>query len=203
MHRHLSTAVIVSLLLSAATAAAQEAATSAKAPAIAAEQELGARLGFIAGGRVSPGGLLVTGTYLYQLATKDWFDASVGFSFGSGSAACFRDRDFDLLCDHGLADGFGGYIAGGIRRFLAPKGDFVPYVRAGVAVRLSSYSADSVHGFVVPLWGGGGVRARVSEGISVVGDAVLELGGGVFNKGIGVEPHFAFAVLGGVEFAIK
>jgi len=178
--------------------------TSVTKPSLpVSEQEIGARLGLGAGGRVSPGGVLVAGNYLYQLAQRDWFDASVGFSFGSSSAACFRDRQDNLLCDHGVADGFGMYLAGGVRRFFMAKKEFAPYVRAGLAVRLSSYSGDSVTGFVVPLWAGGGVRARVTDGVAVVGDAMIELGGGIFSKGVGLQPHFSLAVLGGVEFALK
>ena len=191
------------MLLSCGVAHADEAATTtAPAASLVAEQELGAQLGFAAGGRVSPGGLLVSGDYLYKLAERDWFDASVGFSFGGNAPACFRDRQDNRLCDHGIADGFGMYVSGGVRRFLAVNKKFVPYVRAGLALRLSSFSSDAVTGLVVPLFIGGGVRARVTDGVSVVGHALVELGGGTFNKGVGLEPHFSFAVLGGVEFAL-
>jgi hypothetical protein len=212
MHRQLALAVVACALALATQAHAETAKTSGIDPTSTTtkvdtlpvgEQEIGARLGFAAGGRVSPGGLALAGNYLYKLADRDWFDGAVGFSFGSGSAACFRDREDNRLCDHGLADGFGMYVAGGVRRFFAPKNEFAPYVRAGLAVRISSFSDDDVTGFVVPVWVGGGVRARVTDSVAIVGDALLELGGGTFNKGIGLEPHFSLAVMFGVEFKIK
>ena len=79
--------------------------TSSSAPADMSDQGLGASIGVVAGGRTTPGGLVVAGHYLYQLSDQDWFDGIAAFTFGGGDAACFRDRMNTFLCDHSLADG--------------------------------------------------------------------------------------------------
>src|SRR5262249_7768111 len=75
------------------------------------DQGIGVDIGAAAGGRVTPGGLRVSGHYLYQLSDQDWFDGTATFTFGSGTAACFRDRDNAFICEHGLADGDGFEVA--------------------------------------------------------------------------------------------
>jgi hypothetical protein len=69
------------------------------------DQSVGASAGVAGGGNVTPGGFRVSGHYLYRLAEQDWFDGTASFTFGSGGAACFRDRMDDVVCDHGFADG--------------------------------------------------------------------------------------------------
>jgi opacity protein-like surface antigen len=168
----------------------------------AADQELSASLGMDVGGRVSPGGLHVAGAFLYQLSDQDWFDGGLSFTFGSGQAACFRDRDNDFLCDHGSLDGFGAELSGGVRRYFPGQGKFTPYARAGLGLRLVSFGGDDVRGLAIPLQLGGGVRARVADRISVTGGAELRVGPAFFNRDLGTQPHLGLAVHGGVEFAL-
>ena len=93
------------------------------------DQAIGAEIGVATGGRVTPGGLRITGHYLYQLSDQDWFDGTAAFTFGGGAAACFRDRTDAFVCDHGLADGDGIELAANVRRMFAAQGH-VPPVRA-------------------------------------------------------------------------
>jgi hypothetical protein len=157
-------------------------------------QELSGSIGAEMGGRVSPGGLHVGGAYLYQLSEQDWFDGGLAFTFGSSARACFRDRDGDTLCDHGVTDGFGGEVSGGVRRYFPGQGRFTPYARVAIALRLVSYGGDDVRGFAIPLEAGGGVRAAVSDRISIAGGAELRLGPAWFNSDLGTEPHLGLAI---------
>jgi hypothetical protein len=189
--------------LTAGPAVADELAVDDSADdAPAGNQELGARLGLGIGGRVSPGGLMIAGNYLYRLSDLDWFDGGVGFSFGSGAADCFHDRGDDLVCDHGALDGVAADVYAGIRRFFPGRGQFTPYAHGGVALRVASFAGDEVRGVVAPLWIGGGVRARVHETVSVGGGAMLLVGAGWFNRGLGIEPQASLAISAGVEFVI-
>jgi len=165
-------------------------------------QEIGARTGIAAGGRVTPGGLYLAGEYLYQLSDTDWFDGGFGFVFGAGTASCFRDREDDVLCDHGIAHGFAGELSAGVRRWLLGRGQFVPYVRAGVSLGVATFNKDEVRGLTVPLWVGAGVRARVSEGVAVAAGAVLKAGAGWYNRGLGLEPLAGLLVTVGVDFGL-
>ena len=202
MSRGLGLATAAVLLAAAVPVAhADEAAGSDDAPA--GNQELGARLGLAVGGRVSPGGLLIGGTYLYRLSEKDWFDGGVGFVYGGGDAVCFRDRQNNLQCDEGVLDGFAAEVTAGIRRFLPGRGDFHPFIHGGLAVRFVSYGADNLRGLAIPLWIGAGVRVRVADGVAVVGGANLEPGLAFMNHGLGIEPHGALSISAGVEFKIQ
>jgi hypothetical protein len=166
------------------------------------DQGIGVEAGLAAGRRVTPGGLRITGHYLYQLSSQDWFDGGASFTFGSGSAACFRDRANHYVCDHGLADGDGVEISATVRRYFAPQGMFRPFARAGLGVGIARFSSDDVTGLVIPLHAGGGVRAAVSHDVAIVGQAELELGFGAFNKSLGFEPQLGLAVVAGAEFRL-
>lgn len=168
----------------------------------AGNQELDASLGIAVGGRVSPGGLHIGGRYLYRLSDLDWFDGGLGFSFGSGEAMCFRDRDASFVCNHGALDGFGADVSVGIRRFLPGQQGYHPYVHGGVALRVVSYGGDDVTGVAVPVWLGAGVRTTVHDGIAVGGGAVLSVGPGWFSSDLGLEPQLSLLISAGVGFTI-
>ena len=188
-------------------------ATSAAAPensaaAVASEDEVGdqgvsAQIGLAGGGRVTPGGLRIAGHYLYQLSERDWFDGSAGFTFGSGRAACFRDRMDQRVCSHGLADGVGVEVTASIRRLFAPQGAFRPFARAGVGFGLVQFSDDDVSGLTVTLHGAGGMRVKVAPAIAVIAEGDLALGFGTFGHGVGGEPQVGFAVTAGAEFRLR
>ena len=99
------------------------------------DQGIGATVGIAAGGRVTPGGLRITGHYLYQLSHQDWFDGTASFTFGGGDAACFRDRMDVTSCGHDFNDGNSVELAAGIRRMFAGRGAFRPYARVAVGLR--------------------------------------------------------------------
>jgi hypothetical protein len=166
------------------------------------DQAIGVEAGVAAGGRTTPGGLRITGHYLYQLSSQDWFDGGASFTFGSGRAACFRDRSNSYLCDHGLADGSSVEISATVRRYFTAQGAFRPFARAGIGIGLARFGDDGVTGLVVPLHGGGGLRAVVSEGVAVVAQAEFELGFGAFNKSLGSEPQLGLSVVAGAEFRL-
>jgi hypothetical protein len=165
-------------------------------------QELSGGLGAELGGRVSPGGLHVAGAYLYQLSDQDWFDGGLSFTFGGGGAACFRDRDDETLCDHGMLDGFGGEVSVGARRYFTGRGKFVPYARAAIGLRIVSYGSDDVNGLAIPLHLGGGVRSQVSDRIWIAGGAELRVGPAWFNRSLGAEPHIGLAIHAAAEFRL-
>ncbi len=181
---------------------ADETDASPTEPDNVAHQELGARLGLAGGGRVTPGGLYVGGAYLYRLTDSDWFEGGVAFSFGGGDRTCFRDRANAMVCDQGSLSGFGGEVSAGVRRYFLGKGNLTPYARAGISLRFVNFGSDDLKGVGLPLWIGGGVRARVANGVHVVGDASLHAGPSVMGKRLGFEPQLSIVVLGGVEFRI-
>lgn len=164
---------------------------------------IGGRLGVEVGGRTTPGGVHVTGDYLYLLDGPYWFDTGIGFTFGGGDAACFRDRDNDLVCDHGITGGFAAEVVASVRRVLAERQKFVPYVRAGFALRLVAFSNDDVTGLGIPLIGSAGFRREVAGGIDVVAGIDLRMGWGFFNRALGGEPQVSAAFNAGVEFDLR
>jgi hypothetical protein len=167
------------------------------------DQGIGATTGIAIGGRVTPGGLRFTGHYLYQLAEQDWFDGTASFTFGGGSAACFRDRVDTFVCDHGLADGAAIEIAAGVRRMFASQGAFRPFARVAVGVSYVRFSDDDVTGLVFPVHAGAGVRARVSPDVAIIALGEIALGFGRFGSGLGAEPQLGLAVTAGAEFRLQ
>ena len=165
-------------------------------------QLLGANLGLEAGGEVTPGGLRLGGSYIYRLTDEDWLDSSVGFTFGSGDPRCFRDRQNDVVCDHGIASGFSAEAAFAIRRDFALRDRFRPFARVGLALRLIGFGNDEVIGVGLPVLASGGVRARVHPAVSVVSMVDVRVGWSIFNRGLGAEAHASFALSAGVEFDI-
>jgi len=167
-----------------------------------ATQEIGGALGLAAGGRVTPGGVHVDGVYLYRLSDQDWFVGGIGFTVGGGAAGCFRDRNNDTICDHGVLQGADGELRAGVRRYLPGRQSFAPHAEAGVTLRLARYGDDHLTGVALPVWIGAGVRATVSPGIEVGGGARLEAGPALFGKHLGLEPQLGLVVTVGCDFAI-
>jgi opacity protein-like surface antigen len=178
-------------------------ATAAPADDDIGDQAISAELGVAAGGRVTPGGLRIAGHYLYQLSDDDWFDGAASFTYGSASAACFRDRSNAVVCQHGLADGAGLEVQATIRHVLAPQGAFHPFVRLGVGLGLVRFGRDDVSGFTIPAHGGGGVRVAIAPGVAIVAEGDLALGFGSFSRGLGSQPQLGLAIAAGVEFRLK
>jgi hypothetical protein len=195
-------AALVARVGTARAGAEAEAEVAAEASQPASEQEVGGFLGLALGGRTTAGGLALSGDYLYQLSDHDWLDSGVGFRYGAGGAACFRDRDNQVRCDHGLTDGFAAGLVVGVRHFFPGQGQFVPFARLRLGVEVVSFSGDDLRGVALPLELGGGVRARVAEHVTVVGGADLALGLAHFGGGVGGEPQLGLRLLGGVEFGL-
>ena len=187
---------VATLLVASGVASAEPAPEAVDGQAISAD------LGVAGGGRVTPGGLRIAGHFLYQLSDRDWFDGGASFTYGGGSAQCFRDRADQFVCEHGFADGKAIELVASLRRWYAPQGAFHPFLRAGVGLALVGFSADSVSGLAFPLHAGGGVRAEVIPGFAIVVQADVELGVGVFNHALGIEPQAGAAVLAGAEFRL-
>lgn len=167
------------------------------------DQAISSEIGLATGGRVTPGGLRIAGHYLYKLSDLDWFDSSAAFTFGSGDGACFRDRNDDVICKHGVADGIGVEISARIRHYFAADLMFRPFVYGGLGVGLVRFSDDDVAGVAIPLHGGGGLRVAIHPSIAMVFEGDLALGIGSFNRGLGVEPQLGFTVTGGAEFRLR
>jgi len=174
------------------------------APSDMADQAIAAMVGVAGGGRTTPGGILVAGHYYYQLNDSDWFDGGLTFLFGSGEADCFRDRANAVICEHGLADGYGFKFEVTARRFLPTLASdtFWPFVRAGVGAGLVRFSDDDHTGITFSLIGGLGMRASVSEGIAVVAGADLDVGFGQFSNDLGMEPQLGVHISAGAEFKL-
>jgi opacity protein-like surface antigen len=188
---------------SGAPAPAAPVATAAPADDDIGDQAISAEIGVAAGGRVTPGGLRIAGHYLYQLSDEDWFDGAASFTYGSASAACFRDRSNGVVCQHGLADGAGLELQATIRHVLAPQGPFHPFVRLGVGLGIVRFGRDDVSGFTIPAHGGGGVRVAIWPGVAIVAEGDLVLGFGSFSRGLGSQPQLGLAIAAGVEFRLK
>jgi hypothetical protein len=209
MSRRVIGASGLALALAAAPAPARADAPTAAVPPPAptvpdvADREIGGLLGVASGSRTTPGGLRIGGRYLYQLTDDDWFDGDVAFTFGGGGAACFRDRADNFVCDHGLLDGVAGELGAGVRRFFSGNEGFRPYVRLGAAARVVRFGADNVTGFEIPISAGAGVRVRVSDDVSVGGEAALELGPGWLGHGLGLEFERGFAIGAVAEIALR
>jgi len=198
----MSRRLALGLLLAARIASADDAVTTTVAPPDMSDQTIGAELGAAVGGRVTPGGLRVAGHYLYQLSEQDFFDGTASFTYGGGSAACFRDRMNSLVCDHGLADGGAVEVSASVRRFFGGHDQFWPFARAGVGLAIVRFQDDGVTGLGIPVHLGGGVRAEVSDGVAIVGEGALDIGFGVFNHSLGLEPQVGVAITAGAEFRL-
>lgn len=195
---------VLATLLAVGVVQAEPSVTAAADPAEEiGDQAIGAETGIAGGGRVTPGGLRVAGHYLYQLSASDWFDGTAAFTFGGGSAACFRDRMDTMVCDHGFTDGRGVEISAGVRRMFAAQGAFRPFARVGVGIELVQFADDDVSGVAIPLHLGGGVRARVAPSVAIVAQGRLVLGLGRFGDALGLEPQVGLAVTAGAEFRLR
>lgn len=188
----------------APTPAAPEAPAPAPTAADAiGDQAVSVQLGLAAGGNVTPGGLRIAGHYLYQLSDRDWFDGAASFTFGSGQAACFRDRDDAVVCDHGLTDGTGVEVVASVRRVFRAQGAFLPYARVGIGIGAVRFSDDDVSGIAIPLHGAGGVRVAFAPSMAVVVEGELTLGIASLNRDLGTKAQLGLAVTGGVEFRLR
>jgi hypothetical protein len=169
------------------------------------DQAIGAELGVVVGGRVTPGGLRVAGHYLYQLAAEDWFDGIAAFTFGGGTASCFRDRMDAYICEHGITQGDAFEVQASVRHFFGNAGGdgkFYPYIRGGIGIGYARYGADSVSGLIVPLHVAGGVRATVAPNVAITVDLEVTVGFGAFNHTLGLEPQLGTGIIAGVEFRL-
>lgn len=166
------------------------------------DQAIAATLGIVAGGRDTPGGLRVGGRWLYRMTENDWFESVAAFTFGKSDAACFRDRDDSFICTHGPIDGLGAELAGAVRHRVLGKGDYQPYLRGGIGIRIDRFGADDVRGLAIPLSAGAGVRVAIKDNLALTGEATLELGIAWLSHGLGTEPQLGLGVTALVEFAL-
>jgi len=199
---------LAALAASTTLAAAQPAPSEPPSPSQSSDDDIGdqhiaAQLGLATGSHVTPGGLRIAGHYLYQLSERDWFDGTAAFTIGSGGAQCFRDRENDLICDHGLTDGTGVEVSASIRRMFNAQGQFRPFAKVGIGIGAVRFSDDDVSGLIVPLHGGGGVRVAIAPSIAVVVEGDLALGFGSFNHELGGQPQLGLAVTAGAEFKLR
>ncbi len=195
-------ALILAVVLAAAPAAAQE--EDASTPGLL---EIGGKVGTQLGlGGYTPGGLRFAGVFLYRMAEETWFDGELGFTFGSSDRACIPDPVFQLgrSCSHGAFDGFSTQLRLGARYpFWELEGGVVPYVRGGVGIDFVNFAGDDVGGFALPLWAGGGGRWRVSEIVTIGGDAFLSFGPAFFGEDVGTKGVFALGVQVGAEIRLQ
>jgi hypothetical protein len=185
---------------------AADAAAAAEDTGPMAKQEIGLRLGAQIGlTSLTPGGFRLGGVYLYRMDESTWFDGEAATSFGSGDSGCYYDRSesLTLVCHHGGIDGFSMSLAGGLR-FLLPQraSGLLPYVRTGLGLSYAGFSADGVSGVAFFGYGGAGGRFRVAPNIAVGAEALLLLGGGRYDSGLGGRFFSGLVVQFGVEFVL-
>jgi hypothetical protein len=186
-----------------ATAVAVAAAPAPDAPPDLGDQGIGAELGAATGGHITPGGLRIAGHYLYQLSSQDWFDGIAAFTFGGGTAACFRDRMDAYICDHGVAQGDEIEIAATVRHFFGQNRDrFWPFLRGGVGIGIVRYANDGVTGLAIPVHAGAGIRASITPTLALTIEGDLAIGFGEFNHTLGIEPQVGLGLTAGVEFKL-
>lgn len=194
--------LILATMFAASVAHADDASVTSAADDLG-DQGVGAMTGVATGGGVTAGGVRVSGHYLYQLSNKDWFDGTAAFTVGSADDGCARIRADVMTCDHGIADGAAVELAVGVRRLFAAQGAFRPFARAAIGISYTRFATDDVSGVAFPLHFGGGVRAKVSEGVALVGITELTLGLGRFGHGLETEPQLGLAVTAGAEFRLR
>lgn len=200
----MSRSLIVALALTAAGAPARadDAGADPDLDDDRGTQGIGVAAGIATGGRTTPGGLRIAGHYTYQMSSTDWFDGSVRFTFGGGGAACFRDRDDTLVCEHGYLDGAGAEISAGVRRYFPTNAGLRPFVRAGIGVSLVRFSDDDITGIALPLHGAVGLRRRLSSTLAIVAASEVMIGLGRIGRA-GPEPQAGFAITAGAELRLR
>jgi opacity protein-like surface antigen len=165
------------------------------------DQVIGVSAGVAVGGRVTPGGLRLSGHYHYQLTSQDWFDGRASFTFGGGGAQCFRDRMDAVICDHGMAEGQSVELSANVRRYFS-TGHYLPFARLGVGVGVVRFGDDDVTGVVFPVHVGAGLRVAITRALALSAEAELEVGFGLFNRRIGAEPQLGSSVSAGAEWRL-
>jgi hypothetical protein len=190
--------MIRKIVLALAVCAAPGAALADDEPQVA----IGAEIGASGGGGSTPGGLRVGGRYLYRLADHDWFDGGVGFTFGAPVGGCGRVPPDGMACDHGVADGFAGDLALGVRRHLRGQGAFSPFVRGGAFGRVLRFAADDVSGAALGLEAGAGVAATMRRDLAIVAGAAAFAGRAWLGSGVGSTGQLGMTVSVGAELRL-
>lgn len=201
-------AAAVLALAPAATALAQESGSllieegEDYRAAYIGDLELGARIGLQVGGGVTPGGFRIAGAYMQRMTEETWFDGEAAFTFGGGGKSCYFNRDVELVCAPGLADGFSAQLAGGGRWYpTVTASGFVPFVRGGGALHIAHFGDDDLTGLALPLFAGAGGRYRVADRVAISGELTLFAGGAVYGRDVGLQPYAGLLVQFGVDFA--
>jgi hypothetical protein len=156
------------------------------------------------GGVGTPGGLRVGGHYLYRLADRDWFDSSLAFTFGGQRDACMGAPVGEVIalapCDRAVTDGFAGDLSLGLRRELAPRGGFTPWLRAAGFLRALRFA--DVGGFAAGGELGAGVRAPVRGGLAL-GAAATAFYGVPLGDALAESRQLGLTVTVGAELAMR
>lgn len=160
---------------------------------------IGAEIGVAGGGGTTPGGLRVGGRYLTRLSDHDWFDGGIGFTFGAPAIGCGRVAPDGMDCNHGVADGFAGDLALGIRRHLRGQGAFTPFVRGGAFGRVLRFAADDITGAAIGLELGGGLAADIQDDVAIIAGASAFAGRAWLGGGVGGTGQLGMLVSVGAE----
>ena len=112
-------------------------------------------------------------------------------------------RRGEIRRDHGVVGGRSAELSAGIRRFLTAQNGFTPYASVRLGIRAISFSNDDVRGVAALAIAGAGVRVRLHELVSLGGGAALEVGGGLFGRGLGGELQLGLSIFSGVEFLLR
>jgi hypothetical protein len=165
---------------------------------------LAAEVGAAGGGGTTPGGLRLGGRYLYRLSDNDWFDGGLGFTFGGPDTACGRTPPDGMECNHGVADGFAGDLALGVRRHFRGQAGFTPFLRGGVFGRVLRFAADDISGAAVGLEAGAGVAAELpgKHDVAIVAGASAFAGRGWLGGGVGGTGQLGMLVSVGAELRL-
>ena len=106
-------------------------------------------------------------------------------------------------CNHGVADGFAGDLALGIRRHFRGQGAFTPFVRGGGFARILRFAADDITGAALGLELGAGLAADLQDDVAIIAGASAFAGRGWLGGGVGGTGQLGMLISVGAEIRLE
>ena len=147
--------------------------------------------------------MTLAGAYLYRMVDNEWLEMGLRFIRGSDEAGCFRNRQNEVNCNYGFFAGSTAEMSLSFRHYFDGPLRFRPFAKLGTGIRLIEFRGDDSRGLGIPLRMGGGIRARVSKHLIVVGQFEGEGGFSYLNQNIGSAFWASLNVMTGLEININ